>query len=56
MPQLVSKKPYSYRTEKKDLNKEVWLELKQSQEYAGGLKERYNVERKFGEARKWYGY
>jgi IS5 family transposase len=46
----------NYRTEKKDANKEGWLKLKQSQEYADGLKERYKVERKFGEARKWHGY
>ena len=45
-----------YRTEKKDPNKEGWLKLKQSQEYSRGLKERYKVERKFGEARKWHGY
>ncbi len=46
----------NYRTQKKDPNKEGWLELKESQEYADGLRERYKVERKFGEARKWHGY
>ena len=46
----------NYRTQKKDKNKEGWLELKQSQEYTEGLKERYKVERKFGEARKWHGF
>jgi len=46
----------SYRTQKKDSNKEGWLKLKQSQEYTEGLKERYKVERKFGEARKWHGF
>jgi len=46
----------SYRTEKKDRNKEGWLKLKQSQEYIDGLKERYKVEGKFGEARKWHGF
>lgn len=46
----------NYRTEKKDKNKEGWLELKQSQEYTEDLKERYKVERKFGEARKWHGF
>ena len=45
-----------YRTQKKDKNKEGWLELKQSQEYEEGVKERYKVERKFGEARKWHGF
>ena len=46
----------SYRTQKKDRNKEGWLKLTESQEYNGGLKERYKVERKFGEARKWHGF
>jgi len=46
----------NHRTQKQDKNKEGWLELKQSQEYAAGLKERYKVERKFGEARKWHGF
>lgn len=46
----------NYRTNKKDPNKEGWLKLKQSQEYTDGLKGRYKVERKFGEARKWHGY
>jgi len=46
----------NYRTQKKDANKEGWLKLKQSQEYTDGLKERYKVERKFGEARKWHGF
>jgi len=46
----------NYRTQKKDANKEGWLELKESPEYQAGLKERYKVEQKFGEARKWHGY
>jgi IS5 family transposase len=46
----------NYRTGKKDPNKEGWLKLKQSEAYAAGLKERYKIERKFGEARKWHGY
>ena len=44
------------RTEKKDTHKEGWLKLAQSQAYQGGLKERYKIERKFGEARKWHGF
>ena len=32
------------------------MELKQSQQYEEGLRERYKVERKFGEARKWHGF
>ena len=46
----------SYRTQKKDKNKEGGLELNQSREYTEGLRERYKVERKFGEARKWHGF
>lgn len=45
-----------YSTQKRDGNKEVWLELKGSQEYQAGLKERYKVERKLGEAKKWHGF
>lgn len=44
------------RTEKKDKNKEVWLKLAESDTYRWGLEERYKVERKFGEARKWHGF
>ena len=45
-----------YRTLKKDSNKQGWMKLKGSEEYQAGLKERYKVERKFGEARKWHGF
>jgi IS5 family transposase len=44
------------RTRKKDGNKEGWIKLKESSEYQEGLKERYKVERKFGEAKKWHGF
>jgi IS5 family transposase len=46
----------SYRTQKKNENKEGWIRLKESSEYQEGLKERYKVERKFGEAKKWHGF
>jgi len=46
----------SNRTKKKDKNKEEWLKLEASEWYNEGLKERYKIERKFGEARKWHGY
>jgi IS5 family transposase len=46
----------SYRTQKKDKNKQEWVKLKESAEYQQGLKERYKVERKFGEAKKWHGF
>jgi IS5 family transposase len=43
------------RTEKKDVNKQVWLELKETPQYQQGLKERYKIERKFGEAKQGHG-
>ena len=44
------------RIEKKDENKKGWLKLQESPEYQDGLKQRYKVERKFGEAKKWHGF
>ena len=44
------------RTQKKDTHKEGWLKLEASQAYQEGLKQRYQVERKFGEARQWHGF
>jgi len=46
----------SRRTQKKDQNKEGWLRLKESEEYQEGLKQRYKIERKFGEAKRWHGF
>jgi IS5 family transposase len=43
------------RTEKKDNNKQVWLDLVQTPQYQQGKKERYKVERKFGEAKQGHG-
>ena len=43
------------RTKKKDANKEVWLELIQTPAYKQGRKERYKIERKFGEAKQGHG-
>jgi len=43
------------RLRKKDQNKEVWIELVQTPQYRQGLKERYKIERKFGEAKQWHG-
>lgn len=45
----------SFRTKKKDANKEIWLEMKHSSEYQKGRKERYKIERKFGEAKQGHG-
>jgi IS5 family transposase len=44
-----------YRTAKKDPNKQVWLDLKADPRYQAGLKERYKVERKFGEGKTGHG-
>lgn len=44
------------RTEKKDKNKQVWLDLEQSPHYQQGLRERYKIERKFGEAKQRHGF
>jgi IS5 family transposase len=46
----------NYCTQKKDENKKGWVKLKESAEYQEGLEERYKVERKFGEAKKWHGF
>lgn len=43
------------RTEKKDANKEVWLRLQQTSQYQQGKKERFKIERKFGEAKLGHG-
>jgi IS5 family transposase len=44
------------RTMKKDKNKEVWLTLEKTPEYIAGRKERYKIERKFGEAKQGHGF
>ena len=44
-----------YRTQKKDKHKEVWLALQATPEYQQGVKERYKIERKFGEAKQGHG-
>ena len=44
------------RTEKKDDNKKVWQELIHTPQYQRGLKERYKIEQKFGEAKRGHGF
>jgi len=44
-----------YRTRKKDPNKQVWLDLKAQPWYQPSLDERYQIERKFGEAKQYHG-
>ena len=43
------------RTEKKNGNKAVWLKMLNSPAYQTGRKERYKIERKFGEAKQGHG-
>jgi IS5 family transposase len=45
-----------YRTTKKDANQEIWHAMLSSAEYQAGLAERYKVERKFGEGKRWHGW
>lgn len=45
----------AYRTQKKDSNKQVWIRLRASRQYQQGKRERYKVERKFGEAKTGHG-
>lgn len=44
------------RTEKKCPNKQIWIDMKASEEYQKGKKERYRIERKFGEAKQGHGF
>ena len=43
------------RTHKKDGNKEVWIKLKEQPWYREALRLRYQIERKFGEAKRHHG-
>lgn len=43
------------RTQKKNPNKDPWLKLLKDKRYYQGLKERYKIERKFGEAKQGHG-
>jgi len=45
----------TYRTAKKDSNKQVWIALKETAEYQAGQRERYKIERKYGEAKENHG-
>jgi IS5 family transposase len=44
-----------YRTEKKDDSKALWQQLKSTPQYELGRRERYKIERKFGEAKSQHG-
>ncbi len=43
------------RTEKKDRNKAPWVRMVASEAYQAGQRERYKIERKFGEAKAYHG-
>lgn len=43
------------RLDKKDDNKEIWVNLVKTPQYQQGLKERYKIERKFGEGKQSHG-
>ena len=43
------------RIQKKDDNKHIWVEMIQTPAYKAGQKERYKIERKFGEAKQGHG-
>ena len=44
-----------YRTEKKDPHNRLWVQMKESEDYRAGLRERYKAEQKNGEAKRWHG-
>ena len=44
-----------YRTQKKDSSKALWLQLQETEAYQEGRRERYKIERKFGEAKQQHG-
>lgn len=45
-----------YRTAASNEHRDAWQRLKDSPEYQAGRAERYKVERKFGEAKRWHGF
>jgi IS5 family transposase len=45
-----------YRTAASNAHRDVWQQLKDSPEYQAGRAERYKIERKFGEAKRWHGF
>ena len=45
----------SYRTEKKDGNRDIWVEMLNSEAYRAGQRVRFTIERKYGEAKEYHG-
>lgn len=44
-----------YRLRGSNPGRKVWVELAATPQYEAGRKERYKIERKFGEAKRWHG-
>jgi IS5 family transposase len=49
-------KELDIRTAKKDGNKQKWIEKQAAPAYQEGLRQRYRIEAKFGEAKAWHGF
>jgi len=47
---------HDYRTAAGNEHRDAWQRLQDSPEYQTGRAERYKVERKFGEAKRWHGF
>jgi IS5 family transposase len=45
-----------YRTRDSNKHSEFWKKIQESPEYQAGGAERYKIERKFGEAKRWHGF
>jgi IS5 family transposase len=45
-----------YRTRDNNQHSEFWKKIEESAEYQAGGAERYKIERKFGEAKRWHGF
>lgn len=45
-----------YRTSPKNKHRDLWQRVKDSAAYQAGEAERYKIERKFGEAKRWHGF
>ena len=45
-----------YRTADSNQHRQSWQRIKDSAEYQAGRAERYKIERKFGEAKRWHGF
>jgi transposase, IS5 family len=46
----------NFRTAPQNPRRGYWLEMAESPAYQAGLAERYKIERKFGEAKRWHGF